>query len=161
MQVSGYNWRKIFWYAPENKAYGVHGNSGYLFTFDPVAKKVEIVDRITSEPSRKCGMFDQFSYGYLGYAISPDGIIHYLTGAPIFDENGKRVAGLEKINMGAAKGQEHLHLVTYNIPERKYQDHGPVFYEDGSYPTYVNSLVIGTGNVFYTLARFMHGGKAH
>lgn len=155
----GYNWRKIFWYAPENKAYGVHGNSGYLFTFDPVGKKVEIVDRITSEPSRKCGMFDQFSYGYLGYAISPDGIIHYLTGAPIFDENGKRVAGLDKINMGAAKGLEHLHLVTYDIPEKKYMDHGPIFYEDGSFPTYVNSLAIGTGNVVYTLARFMHGGK--
>src|SRR5690606_31064928 len=30
-----YNWRKVFWYAPENVAYGIHGNSGYLFRFDP------------------------------------------------------------------------------------------------------------------------------
>ena len=153
----GYNWRKIYWYEPENKAYGVHGNSGYLFTFDPATNKVEIVDRITSEPSKKSGMFDQFSYGYLGFKIK-DGMIYYLTGAPIY-KDGKRVAGLDKINMGAAKGKEYLHLVTYNIPERKYRDLGPIFYEDGAFPTYINSIALGDDNDVYTLARFMHDGK--
>lgn len=154
----GYNWRKIYWYAPENKAYGVHGNSGYLFTFDPVAKKVEVVDRITSEPSRKSGMFDQFSYGYLGYNIDKEGTIYYLTGAPIY-RDGKRVAGLDRINMGAAKGLEYLHLVTYNIPDREYRDLGPIFYEDGTFPTYVNSIALGNNKDVYTLARFEHDGK--
>ncbi|MFA7492096.1 MAG: hypothetical protein WCZ43_01055 [Proteiniphilum sp.] len=152
----GYNWRKIQWYEPENKAYGVHGNSGYLFSFDPQNKKIEIVDRITSEPSRKSGMFDQFSYGYLGFKIK-DGIIYYLTGAPIY-KDGKRVAGVDKINMGAPKGLEHLHLVTYNIPEKKYEDHGPIFYEDGNFPTYVNSIAVGDHNEVYTIARFIHNG---
>ena len=154
----GYNWRKIYWYEPENKAYGVHGNSGYLFTFDPKEKKIEIIDRITSEPSRKSGMFDQFSYGYLGFMIDKNGVIHYLTGAPIY-ENGKRVTGLDKINMGAAKGLEHLHLVTYDIPKKEYRDLGPVFYEDGAYPTYVNSIALDDAGNVYTLARFMHNGK--
>lgn len=154
----GYNWRKIRWYAPENKAYGVHGNSGYLFTFDPVAKKVEIVDRITSEPSKKSGMGDQFSYGYLGFTISEEGKIYYLTGAPIY-KDGRRVTGVDKINMGAAKGLEYLHLVTYDIPERIYKDLGPVFYDDGSFPTYVNSIALGNDGNVYTLARFMHEGK--
>lgn len=153
----GYNWRKIYWYEPENKAYGVHGNSGYLFTFDPLNKKVEIVERITSEPSRKSGMSDQFSYGYLGFKIK-DGIIYYLTGAPIY-KDGVRVAGLDKINMGAAKGLEHLHLVTYNIPEKRYKDLGPVFYDDGSFPTYVNSIALGNNDDVYTLARFEQDGK--
>ena len=153
----GYNWRKILWYEPENRAYGVHGNSGYLFTFDPTNKKVEIVDRITSEPSKKCGMFDQFSYGYLGFKIK-DGVIYYLTGAPIY-EDGKRVKGLDKISMGAPKGLEHLHLVTYNILERKYKDLGPIFYEDGTFPTYVNSIALGSDNDVYTIARFTHNGK--
>ena len=154
----GYNWRKIKWYAPENKAYAVHGNSGYLFTFDPAAKKVEIVDRITSEPSRKSGMGDQFSYGYLGFTISDKGVIHYLTGAPVY-KDGKRVAGLDKINMGAAKGLEYLHLVTYDIPKGKYQDLGPVFYDDGTFPTYVNSIALGKDGDVYTLARFIYEGK--
>lgn len=154
----GYNWRKIYWYAPENKAYGVHGNSGYLFTFDPKEKKVEIVDRITSEPSRKSGMFDQFSYGYLGFKIDDKGTIYYLTGGPAY-KDGKRVTGLDKINMGAAKGLENLHLVTYNIPEKKYKDLGPVLYKDGGMPTYVNSIALGADGNVYTLARFQHNGK--
>ena len=68
----GYNWRKIFWYGPENIAYGVHGNSGYLFRFHPQNKNIELVRRITSEPSSASGMFDQFSYGYLGLQLGPD-----------------------------------------------------------------------------------------
>ncbi|WP_418892553.1 hypothetical protein [Limibacterium fermenti] len=154
----GYNWRKIYWYGPENKAYGVHGNSGYLFSFDPKEKKIEIVDRITSEPSRKSGMFDLFSYGYLGFTINNDGVIYYLTGAPIY-ENGKRVAGVNKINKGAAKGLEHLHLVTYDINKKEYKDLGGVFYEDGTYPTYVNSIALDDNGNVYTLARFIHNGK--
>lgn len=153
----GYNWRKIHWYEPENKAYGVHGNSGYLFTFDPVEKKIEIVDRITSEPSKKCGMFDQFSYGYLGFIINKEGVIYYLTGAPIY-KDGKRVAGLEKISMGAPKGLENLHLVTYDIPKKEYKDLGPVFYEDGLIPTYVNAIAVTDNNDVYTVARFAHNG---
>lgn len=152
-----YNWRKIFWYEPEQVAYGVHGNSGYLFRFDPRGKKIELVERIVSEPSRKSGMFDQFSYGYLGFMLGPDDTIYYLTGAPIY-KDGKRVKGVDKIAMGAAKGLEYLHLVTYNIPENRYTDHGPIFYEDESFPTYVNSIALDDAGNVYTLARFIHEG---
>jgi hypothetical protein len=149
----GFNWRKIFWYDKENVAYGVHGNSGYLFKFDPVAEKIEIVERITSELSKKSGMFDQFSYGYLGFQLGPDGeTIYYLTGGPIY-VNGRRVKGENEIAKGAAKGLENLHLVTYHIPSNHYQDHGPIFYENGDRPLYVNSIAVGTDGNIYTLAR--------
>ena len=154
-----YNWRRIVWYPPENVAYGVHGNSGYLFRFDPREPDVEIVRRITSEPSRRSGMFDQFSYGYLGFELGPDGeTLYYLTGGPIY-RDGERVKGKEDIAMGAAKGLENLHLVTYNIPNQKYIDHGRIFYRDGGRPTYVNSIAIGPEGNVYTLARFEHEGK--
>ena len=153
----GYNWRKIFWYAPEGVAYGVHGNSGYLFRLDPRARTLELVERITSEPSKRSGMFDQFSYGYLGFQLGPDGqTIYYLTGGPIY-RDGKRVTGDDQIARGAARGLENLHLITYHIPERRYQDHGPIFYADGSRPTYVNSIAIGADGTIYTLARFRTG----
>ncbi|HEV7348400.1 hypothetical protein [Telluribacter sp.] len=155
----GYNWRKIFWYAPEEVAYGVHGNSGYLFRFDPREPKIEIVERITSEPSRRSGMFDQFSYGYLGFQPGPDGdTIYYLTGGPIY-LNGKRVKGADEIAKGGVKGLENLHLVTFHLPSRTYTDHGPIFYPDGQRPTYVNSIAIGQEGTVYTLARFEHNGK--
>ena len=155
----GYNWRSISWNHAEEAAYGVHGNSGYLFRFDPRKQIVEIVDRITSEPSKKSGMFDLFSYGYLGFELGPDGqTLYYLTGGPVYVE-GKRVKGVDEIAMGAARGLENLHLITYNIPNKKYMDHGPIFYADGNRPTYVNSIAVGTDGHVYTLARFENKGK--
>lgn len=155
----GYNWRKIFWYEPENIAYGVHGNSGYLFRFHPQNKHIELVRRITSEPSSSSGMFDQFSYGYLGFQLGPDKeTIYYLTGGPIY-ENGKRIAGEEHIAKGAAKGLENLHLITYHIPSKYYKDHGPVFYDTGDRPLYVNSIAIGKGGEVYALARVTENGN--
>ncbi|GAB4041511.1 hypothetical protein [Spirosoma gilvum] len=154
----GYNWRKIFWYAPEQVAYGIHGNSGYLFRFDPEQATIELVERLTSEPSRRSGMFDQFSYGYLGFQLGPDQqTIYYLTGGPIYID-GKRVKGADQIAKGAAKGLENLHLVTFHIPTQRYTDHGPIFYADGNRPTYVNSIAIGADGSVYTLARFDHDG---
>jgi hypothetical protein len=155
----GYNWRQTFWRAEDKMIYGVHGNSGYLFRFDPQAVRIEVLDRITSEPSKRCGMFDQFSYGYLGFALGPDHrTIHYLTGGPIY-VNGKRLTGKAKTAMGEAKGLEDLHLVTYNIETGKYSDNGAVFYEDGQRPLYVNAITVGKDGMVYTLPRITENGK--
>ncbi|MGE5293197.1 MAG: hypothetical protein ACM3VT_00060 [Solirubrobacterales bacterium] len=148
-----YNWRQTVWYEPEKAIYGVHGNSGYLFRFDPSVPEVQIVDRITSMPSQRSGMFDQFSYGYLGFTLGPDGkTLYYLTGGPIYVD-GKRVAGKSKTAMGESKGIENLHLITYDIPAGKYTDRGPIFYEDGRRPYYVNSIAVGKDGTVYCLAR--------
>ena len=165
----GYNWRRVVWYhglpARENTAkmavplaYGVHGNSGYLFRFDPRKPDLEVVERITSEPSQRSGMFDQFSYGYLGFELGPNGhTLYYLTGGPIYID-GKRLKGKDRIAMGAAKGLENLHLITYDIPTGKYIDHGTVFYKDGQRPLYVNSIAVGKDGAVYTLARITENG---
>lgn len=49
----GYNWRQTVWHPAEKDFYGVHGNSGYLFRFDPRAPRIEVLERLTSEPSRR------------------------------------------------------------------------------------------------------------
>jgi hypothetical protein len=153
-----YNWRQVVWHAPSNQVYGVHGNSGYLFRFDPDAERVDIVERITSEPSRRSGMFDQFSYGYLGFALGPDGkTLYYLTGGPIYRE-GRRVTGKESTAKGESKGEEDLHLITYDIPAGKYTDHGAIFFENGDRPAYVNSIAIGKDGTVYSLSRIRDGG---
>ncbi len=153
----GYNWRQVVWYPPEKAFYGVHGNSGYLFRFDPRAVRVEVRDRLTSLPSQRSGMFDQFSYGYLGFTLGPDGrTLYYLTGAPIY-VNGKRLAGKDSTGKGEAKGLEDLHLVTYDIPTAKYTDHGAIFLQDGQRPLYVNSIALDKDGSVYTLCRINSG----
>lgn len=155
----GYNWRQTLWYQKGKMIYGVHGNSGYLFRFDPVTQHVEVLDRITSKPSQRSGMFDQFSYGYLGFTLGPDReTIYYLTGGPIY-ENGNRITGKDETNMGEAKGLENLHLITYHIPTNRYMDHGPIFYKNGDRPLYVNSIAVGHDGSVYTLARMTENGK--
>ncbi len=156
----GYNWRQTVWYRPEQAIFGVHGNSGYLFRFDPSIPRVEVLERLTSEPSKRSGMFDQFSYGYLGFTLGPDGhTLHYLTGAPIY-ENGKRLAGKSSTAMGEAKGLEDLHLITYDIPKAKYTDRGAIFYQNGQRPLYVNSIAVGKDGNVYFLARITENGNA-
>ncbi|MEO8660039.1 MAG: hypothetical protein ABI693_16330 [Bryobacteraceae bacterium] len=155
----GYNWRQTVWSEADAAIVGVHGNSGYLFRFDPRAERVEVLDRITSRASKASGMFDQFSYGYLGFTLAADGhTIHYLTGGPIY-ENGHRVAGKESTAKGEAKGMEDLHLVTYDLKTGTYRDSGSVFLPDGSRPTYVNSIAVGNDGTVYTLARITVDGK--
>ena len=155
----GYNWRQTVWYAGTNSVYGVHGNSGYLFQYDPKADRVTVIDRITSEPSKRSGMFDEFSYGYLGFDLGPDKhTLYYLTGGPVYVD-GRRVKGKSSTAMGEAKGLEDLHLVTYDIASGKYIDHGAIFYGDGQRPLYVNSIAIGQDGTVYTLARITENGK--
>jgi hypothetical protein len=155
-----YNWRQVFWYTPEKKIYGVHGNSGYLFSFDPAVPRIDVLERLTSVPSKLTGMGDQFSYGYLGFKLGPDGrTIYYLTGGPIYI-NGKRVMGASSTAKGEAKGLEDLHLITYDIPAGKYIDHGAIFYPDGQRPLYVNSIAIGADGTVYTLARITENGTS-
>jgi hypothetical protein len=155
----GYNWRQTLYRPADKMFYAVHGNSGYLFRFDPRKAVIEVLDRITSDVSKRTGMFDLFSYGYLGFDLGPDGnTIHYLTGGPIY-VNGKRLKAKDSVAMGAARGVEDLHLVTYHIPTGRCKDQGAVFYEDGERPIYVNAIAMGKDGSVYTLARVPRGGK--
>ena len=148
----GYNWRRIFWHDEDNVAYGIHGNSNYLFKFDPKNSKIELIERLSSLPSKRMGMYDQFSYGYLGFDLGPDKeTLYYLTGGPLTDRPPND--GTKQIAKGAAKNLENLHLVTYHLPTNTYTDHGPVFYEDGSIPTYVNAIAIDKDANVFTMAR--------
>ena len=149
----GYNWRQTLWYGPDKAVYGVHGNSGYLFRYLTATGQVEVLDRITSEDSKRSGMFDQFSYGYLGFTLGADGqTIYYLTGGPVY-ENGRRVKGKDSTAKGESKGRENLHLITWHIPTRRYTDHGPIFFANGQRPNYVNSIAAGKDGSVYALSR--------
>jgi hypothetical protein len=104
-------------------------------------------------------MFDQFSYGYLGFTLGPDGrTLYYLTGGPIY-EGGKRLSGKSSTAKGESKGRENLHLVTYDIPGKSYTDHGAIFFANGDRPYYVNSIAVGQDGTVYALSRITEQGR--
>ncbi len=156
----GYGWRQIVWNPNEEVAYGVHGKSGYLFRFDPREPSLELVERITSEPSKRSGMFDQYYYGYLGFDLGPEETLYFLTGGPIYID-GQRVSSDNAEALGLDSGEiENTHLVTYNIPNREYIDHGPILTTDGSRITDAQSITLGHDGTVYTLGRFNRDGES-
>jgi hypothetical protein len=151
----GYNWRQTFWYAPDKAVYALHGRTGYLFRFDPRAARVEVLERLTSAPSRLSGMNDSFAYGYLSFALGPDGrTVYYLTTGPIRG-GAQSPAG----NGNARAPREDLRLVTYDIPTGKYEDHGAVLLEDGQRPETVHSIALTKDGGVYTLGTFRRNGR--
>ena len=161
----GSHWRQVQWVDDSDgkggRVIGMHGNSGYLFEMTlPEGGNAELslIERLTSKPSQKVGMSDQFTYGYLGFAVSAKRIAYYLTGGPIFTYDGKRVKGKDSLNKGGARGLEHLHLVTYDLNINKYTDHGPIFYKNRlGFPTLVNSLTLSDDGWCYALGRLPDG----
>lgn len=157
-----YNWRQTVWSPIDKMIYGVHGNSGYLFRFDPGKPRIEVLDRISSEPSQRSGMFDQFHYGYLGFTLGPDQhTLYYLTGAPIYDDGGRRLTTTER-SLETLKyyTQENLHLITYDISNYEYRDHGPVFYGDEQHRLInVQSIAVGIDNTVYALGEVTTNGN--
>jgi hypothetical protein len=180
-----YHWRSVQWVG-EDSIVGVHGNSGYLFRLQILVgrdgastrpSRVEVLDRICSLPSKRLGNHDFFSYGYLGFTCREDRatdrmLVHYLTGAPIFEEGDARALPVAKnTKKGESRGTEHLHYVTFDLDAldeegeggaNPYRDHGPVYFVNrAGFPTYVNSIALGGGDhgdgAVFALGRMENG----
>ncbi len=140
-----YNWRQAFWYAPQKLIYAQNGRSGYLFRFNPKTEKIDVLTRLASDASRASGMFDGFSYGYLGMQLGPDGhTIYLLTGSP------------KKHPMN--KSDENIHLVTYNILTGKQVDWGVLQLKDGKRPFFAESIAIGRNGMIYAVSKIHENG---
>jgi hypothetical protein len=130
-----YNWREVVWHPTEKVIYGVHGDSGYLFRFDPRAVRVKVLDRLASLPSQKSGVNNQLSDGCFGCTLEPDGrTLYCLVG-------------------GEAKSPGSLRLITFDISSAKFVDHGAIFFKDGSRPRGVNSVAVGKDGTVYALGQ--------
>lgn len=135
----GFNWRDIFWHEPSQGFYGVHPKSGWLFRFDPPARRLDLVARITAEELLRSGDFEPFRYGYLTLQLGPDReTAYYLTStyrprAP----DGREV-------------MEGTHLVTYNLRTGDYADHGILQLQDGRFPRMAQCNAVHPNGNCYT-----------
>ena len=126
-------WRSIRWNDADQLFYGVMFWSEDLFTYDPRTGDIEMLDRIAPGPNKRTG---EIFAGSLAFELSSDGTTVY------YVNNLKGYAAKDK-------SQEALHLVTYNIPLRKYVDHGPIVLEDGRKATYCQGVEVGRdGNLY-------------
>ncbi|MEO6828758.1 MAG: hypothetical protein ABI164_03040 [Acidobacteriaceae bacterium] len=149
-----YNWRAAAWVPSQHAIYGINGRSGYLFRFDPSTLSVEVLKRLTSEPSKKTGMFDQSEYGYLGFALGKDGhTLYYLTGSPLpkRSEGSSNESPKNKSTEETSNPREGTHLITYDISSRKYVDHGEILLNGIDPIRPPESLVIGEDGTLYAL----------
>jgi len=135
----GYNWRQLVWDPAAQVYFGTHGSTGYLFSYDPRSERLDVIDRIDSEKSRRSGLYDSFSYGYLGLTMGPDGhTLYYLTGTPLGEE---------------------IRFVTYDTRSGKYTDHGALALDDGSRPTWAQSIAVGHDKRIYVVSKIQKNGK--
>ncbi len=139
----GYNWRHIKWNPKYKMFFGVHPKSGYLFSFDPKRRNIELIERICSEQCRKNGEFEHFRYGYmtLAYEGSNYDSIYYISGF-----TRKNIEGEDFISETGGC----ISLVTYHLPTGKYVDHGVIQLEDGRYPTITQSIAVHPNGRIYT-----------
>ena len=150
-----YSWRAAVWVPSEQAFYGVNGGSGYLFRFDPSRPSVEVMERLTSEPAKKIGMFDPSEYGYLGLVLGADGhTLYYLTSAPLYPNKDS----LKK--KSDSDDNEGTHLITYDISNGKYLDHGQILLNNGEPVSPPQSLVMGLDGTLYTLSYVVEDGKS-
>lgn len=140
-----YNWRAAVWDPNDNDIYAVNGASGYLFRFDPAARSVEVLERLTSEPSKRAGMADKSGYGYLGLALDTrNNLLYYLTGSP---------------PPPGSKREEGSHLITYDISNKKYHDHGQIMLDSGEPAGNEQALAVAEDGTVYALTQINRNGR--
>jgi hypothetical protein len=140
-----YNWRAAVWNPNDNAIYAVNGASGYLFRFDPATRTVEVLERLTSAPSKRIGMADKSGYGYLGLALDTrNNVLYYLTGSPL--------------SPGSRK-EEGSHLITYDISNKKYHDHGLIVLDTGEPAGNEQALAVAEDGTVYTLTQINRNGS--
>jgi len=145
----GYNWRALVWHEPHGVFYGVHPRSGYLFRFDPDGERVEVMERICADVLRRSGGYEPFRYGYITLALGNGGnTLYYLTGTPgIVADDGREIP-------------ETTHLVTYDLGDGRYLDHGVIRLEDGRYPTMSQTLATHPAGRLYACPWIEKPGRA-
>ena len=139
----GYNWRYVTYSEKYQCFFGVHGKSGWLFLFDPVGHRFEILDRIPSSYCYKTGDFEDFRYGYMTLTQRPDDpdTLYYIS--------GYREPGAES---------PCLTPITYSIKTRKITEYGYLKIEGVGFPDNIQTLAVTKDGTWYCCPWYPKGG---
>lgn len=143
----GYQWRQSVWSEYDQMVYGIHLESEYLFRINPKTRKVEIVDRLASETTKRAGATGYG--GSLGLVFGPENrilyhISHAYPNKADFEKFGEKA--VEELIL------KNHHLIAYDLQNQKTADLGEIVFEDGTEPIHINSLTLGKDGNFYALS---------
>lgn len=144
-RTMGYQWRQSIWSDYDQMIYGVHAETEYLFRIN-LENKVEIIERLASQSTKRAGAT---GYGAsLGLVFGPDKKILYHISHAYPSEEDFEQYGTDAVV--ALRSKNH-HLISYNLENQQYADHGEISFEGGDEPIHINSLALGADGNFYAL----------
>lgn len=133
------NWRTILWNDATDSFWGLQGGSTQLFEFKPSTGMLRSVRPLRAAGVENLSRRNPFRT-QLGFALGPNNTLLYLAHAPEAEREGRP-------GMGSS-----VHLVTYDIDEEDYQDHGMLTTEDGRRIFFSESVEVGADDHIYTVA---------
>lgn len=132
-------WRTILWNPDTESFWGLHGGSTHLFEYNPEEQMLRSVRSFRpnsiSQTSQRNPLRTQ-----LGFMLGPNNTLLYLAHAPGIPVKGR----------GDLKSS--VHLLSYQIDEDRFHDHGPLVTEDGRRIFFTESIELGQDGHLYTVA---------
>ncbi len=132
------NWRVIEWNPSTKSFWGLLFETTTLFEFIPSANYIRSVAELRPEPYQ--GMPRNPEISQLGFMIGPKNTIFYLAHGPAVEIEGRPPV------------QSGLYLLTYEIDQGKFTDHGPIFSKDQRRVFFSESIAIGPDDHIYSVA---------
>ena len=132
------NWRTIAWNEQTESFWGLHGGSAQLFEFSPQLGTLRSVRPMIPdgvEAGRRNPLRTQ-----LGFMVGPQNTLFYLAHGPAVELAGRRSV------------KSSVHLLTYQIDEGKFRDHGAIMGADDRRVFFTESVEIGADGHLYSLA---------
>jgi hypothetical protein len=132
------NWRTIAWNPATESFWGIHGGSSQLFEFTPDEGTLRSVHRMIPagvKADRRNPWRTQ-----LGFVIGSDNTIYYLAHGPPAEASGRPPV------------RSSVHLLTYQIDQGEFVDHGILTTPDGRRVFFTESLALSPAGDLYTVA---------
>lgn len=132
-------WRTILWNPNTESFWGLHGGSTHLFELNPKNQLLRSVRSLRPQGIPQNAQRNPFRT-QLGFMLGPNNTLLYLAHAPGIPVEGRRDL------------KTSVHLLSYQIDEDRFQDHGPLVTEDGRRIFFTESIELGQDGHLYTVA---------
>lgn len=127
-------WRTILWDNIDKVFYGIQWGNSWLFKYDPRKDKIEPI--IKWIPEVEFNYNNKAMMGFLGFTMGPNHVLY----------------GFRHVPAQEGTNDLSVHLLTYDLNNKRFIDHGKVMTEDSYTILYAESCAIAENGDAYTVA---------